>query len=103
MKLAIVGSRSIGPEHYQLLCDAVAGLDEVPEVIVSGGARGADTLARQYAAQQEIPMIEHLPNYAQFGRGAPLVRNKLIVEDANIVLAIWDGQQLGRRVVIVQV
>lgn len=49
MKLAIVGSREFG--NYRLLCDEVDKIRAVHTIsaIVSGGAKGADTLAKWYA------------------------------------------------------
>jgi hypothetical protein len=62
-----------------------------PDVIISGGAIGADTLAKRYANERNIPMVEHLPDYAKFGRRAPLERNKLIIQDSDFVLAFRLG------------
>jgi len=55
MKLAIVGSRTF--ENYDLVCAEVAKIQETQNVdlIVSGGAKGADTLAKKFAALHKIP------------------------------------------------
>ena len=114
MKLAIVGSREF--ENYDLLCAEVAKIRETQkiELIVSGGAKGADTLAKKYAALNHIPLMEFLPDYERYGRGAPLQRNTLIVQNANWVLAFvtasskgtWDtirkAENAGKRVIIVR-
>ena len=115
MKLAIVGSREF--ENYDLLCVEVAKIQETQKIdlIVSGGAKGADTLAKKFAAKNQIPLMEFLPDYDRYGRGAPLQRNTLIVRNSNVVLAFvtatskgtWDtirkAQAAGKRVVIVRV
>ena len=91
MTLAIIGSRD---------CPAVdieAYLDELPDAIVSGGARGADTYAREFAEKKGIRLIEHLPDYAKYGKAAPLVRNRLIIDDCDKVLAFWDGKSRGTK------
>ena len=91
MPLAIIGSRD---------CPAVdieAYLDEMPDAIVSGGAKGADTYAREYAIKKGIRLIEHLPDYSKYGRAAPLVRNRLIIDDCDKVLALWDGKSRGTK------
>ena len=91
MPLAIIGSRN---------CPAVdieAYLEELPDAIVSGGAKGADTYAREFAIKKGIRLIEHLPDYAKYGRAAPLVRNKLIIDDCDKVLAFWDGKSRGTK------
>jgi len=41
-------------------------------------------------------MVEFLPNYKQFGRGAPLKRNIQIIQYSDIVLAFWDGVEVSR-------
>ena len=91
MPLAIIGSRD---------CPAVnieAYLDEMPDAIVSGGAKGADTYAREFAIKRGIRLIEHLPDYSKYGRAAPLVRNRLIIDDCDKVLAFWDGKSRGTK------
>lgn len=115
MKLAIVGSRTF--ENYDLVCAEVAKIQETQKVdlIVSGGAKGADTLAKKFAALHKIPLMEFCPDYDRYGRGAPLQRNTLIVKNSDIVLAFvaasskgtWDtirkAQAAGKRVIIVKV
>ena len=91
MKLAVIGSR--GFNDYSLLCHELDKLQF--DCIVSGGARGADQLAARYAKERNITLIEHLPDYTKYGRGAPLVRNKLIIQDADQVIAFWDGVSTG--------
>ena len=87
MRLAIVGSREFG--DYDLLCAEVAKIQQTQtiDLVVSGGAQGADTLAKKFAAKNRIPLMEFLPDYSRYGRGAPLQRNSLIVNNAEWVLA----------------
>ena len=54
--------------------------------IVSGGAKGVDSCAREYAEKNKIPLKEFLPDYRKYGRGAPLKRNIEIIEYADGVL-----------------
>lgn len=37
------------------------------------------------------------PNYDKYGKGAPLERNKLIVDECDCVLAFWDGTSRGTK------
>ena len=73
MKLAIIGSRNCPP------IDIAAHLKYIPDTIVSGGAKGADTYAREFAQKHNLKLIDFLPDYENYRRRAPLVRNKLIV------------------------
>jgi len=94
MKVAVIGSRTL----------AVRNLEDYlpPETteIVSGGARGVDTSAREYALAHGLKLTEFLPEYHKYGRGAPLKRNITIIEHADIVLAFWDGKSRGTKFVI---
>lgn len=89
MKLAIVGSRNIGN------IDIGQYIQQEPTEIISGGAKGIDTLAAQYAKSKGIPLTEYLPDYDKYGRAAPIVRNKQIVSAADHILALWDGKSRG--------
>ena len=91
MKLAIIGSRKFP------LIDIASHLPFVPEVIISGGAIGIDTLARQFAEQNNIPIIQFLPEYSKYGRKAPLMRNIQIVENCDYIMAFWDGTSPGTK------
>ena len=107
MKLAVIGSRNLTKirleEHFPV------GVSE----IVSGGARGVDLLAREFARKNHIPLVEFLPQYALYGRAAPLKRNEEIAAYADEAIAFWDGsskgcaytvkafQRLGKRVTVV--
>ena len=88
MRLAIIGSREISdPKILLEALKEVPYLDSITE-IVSGGAKGVDSLARAYAQENNLKLTEFLPDYGRYGRGAPLQRNTQIIEYADIVLAI---------------
>ena len=94
MKVAVIGSRSL------FVRDLSKYLPEGTTELVSGGARGVDTSAREYARANGLPIKEFLPDYATLGKGAPLQRNLLIIEYADVVLAFWDGKSRGTKFVI---
>ena len=94
MKVAVIGSRGIA--DIDLAQYIPVGTTE----IISGGAKGVDTLAREYALQNGLKFREILPDYPRYGRGAPLQRNKEIVELADSVIALWDGTSKGTEFVI---
>ena len=94
MKVAVVGSRNLRIDDLgKYLPDGVTE-------IVSGGARGVDTSAREYALAHDIKPTEFLPEYDKYGRSAPLRRNITIIEYADLVLAFWDGSSHGTKYVI---
>ena len=94
MKLAIIGSRNCPP------VDIESYLKSIPDTIVSGGAIGADTYAREFARKKGLKLIEYFPNYDKYGKVAPLERNKLIVEECDCLLAFWDGSSRGTKYTI---
>ena len=94
MRVAVVGSRGLTVERLE---------DYLPidtTEIVSGGARGIDACARDYALRHGLKLTEYLPEYNRYGRGAPLKRNITIIENADLVLAFWDGISHGTKYVI---
>ena len=94
MKVAVIGSRGLAVDN---LGDY---LPEGTDEIVSGGAKGIDTCAAEFAHENNIKLTEFLPDYKRFGRGAPLKRNITIIEYADTVLAFWDGKSKGTAFVI---
>ena len=98
MNIAIVGGRDFS--DYTLLKESILSyisIYGVPDNIVSGCAKGADTLAAQFAAEMDIPLLVFKPDYQKYGRGATLVRNTQIIENADVVFAFWDGQSKGTK------
>ena len=98
MRVAIIGSRNC--ENL----DEAAIMRRLPEgcsLIISGGANGVDTLAETVAKQKRILFEKILPDYEKYGKSAPLLRNKEIVERADLVLAFWDFQSRGTADTIV--
>ena len=93
MKIAVVGSRSVN------VVDIGKYIDGCKE-IVSGGAKGADTCAIEYANKNGIKATVFLPEYERYGRAAPIIRNKQIVDYADKIVAFWDGSSKGTLSVI---
>ena len=94
MKIAIVGSRNL----TNIPLDQYVG-EEVTE-IVSGGAVGVDACAAEFAKNQGLRLTEFLPEYELYGRAAPIVRNKKIVDYADKVIVFWNGYSRGTLSVI---
>ncbi len=93
MKVAIVGSRTLFIEDFS---QHLENCDE----IISGRAVGIDTCAEEYAKKNNIAFTKILPEYNRYGRGAPIIRNKEIVDRADYVLIFWDGHSKGTAWVI---
>ena len=94
MKVAVIGSRNLTVE------DLGEYLPKGTTEIVSGGAKGIDACAREYALANGIKLTEFLPDYARYKRGAPLKRNEQIIAYADCILAFWNGSSKGTKFVI---
>ena len=91
MKLLIAGSRSIGS------FDLAPHIPPDVELIITGGAKGVDTLAEAYARERGIPTLTVRPLYETYGRAAPLRRDEEMVDMADAVLVVWDGVSRGSK------
>ena len=94
MKIAIVGSRSITADIPERC------IPENTTEIFSGGAKGIDTCAREYARTHHILITDILPEYDLYGRTAPLIRNDLIISLADKVIIFWDGKSRGTNYIV---
>lgn len=94
MKIAIIGSRTLCVKNIDRY------LPETVSEIVSGGAKGIDSCAAEFAHKNSIKLTVFLPEYEKYGKIAPIVRNKAIVEYSDLVIAFWDGKSKGTLSVI---
>lgn len=92
MIIAVIGSRNFS--DYKLLESTLASIPAITQ-IVSGGAKGADSFAEIYAKQHQLPLVVLKPDWKQYGKGAGIVRNRKIIEAADMVVAFWDGESKG--------
>lgn len=59
-----------------------------PDCIIQGGAHGADTIARRFAATFEIPSRTFNANWNEYGSAAGPIRNKRMLERTRPDLAL---------------
>lgn len=68
-------------------------------VIIEGGARGTDALAKQYAIERHYEFIEFPADWDNYGRAAGIIRNdemvNFIKDKSCKALFFWDGQSRG--------
>jgi hypothetical protein len=95
LRIAVVGSRDWpSPVHVlqvlqDLPCDEIA--------IISGGARGVDTFAADWAKRKGVPLTVFDADWDTHGKAAGPIRNTAIVEAAEVVIAFVDGPSKGTK------
>jgi hypothetical protein len=95
MKVIIAGGRTI--TDYSLVLSALAESEFIPTEIVSGMAPGVDTLAIQYATENNLPLAEFHADWKKFGKAAGPIRNRVMAEHGEALIAIWDGESRGTK------
>ena len=93
MKIAVVGSRNLNVEIGRYIPSEIT-------LLISGGAKGIDTLAERWADENNVPKMIFKPDYQKYGKFAPLIRNEKIVNGADVIIAIWDGKSHGTKYTI---
>lgn len=95
MKVAVIGSRTF--KNYSLLRETLDNYYPQISLIVSGGARGADSLGEKYAKEEGIQTLIFKPEWDKYGKSAGMIRNKYIIDNADLVVAYWDGLSKGTK------
>lgn len=90
-KLIIAGSRDFN--DYQLLKNSLKKKNI--SCIISGMARGADSLGVRYAKEHNIPLVEVPAKWDLYGKSAGYKRNLEMAEMATACICFWDGQSKG--------
>lgn len=107
MKIAIVGSREFKDNSFisQIMIKEFAGKCN-EDMFISGGATGADSVSElciddfneNFNAQIKKKIFK--PDWDKYGKRAGAIRNQKIVDEADKVIAFWDGQSKGTKITI---
>lgn len=96
IRLAIIGYREFADYEYAKKCIKSWQRENGKiDLIVSGGARGADSLAERYAREHNIPTKILKPDWAGLGRSAGILRNTDIINESTHVLAFVSESSVG--------
>ena len=100
MNLFICGSRTITDKEWiyskiencitHLLCTDYSNI-----TILEGGAKGVDSIAKQWATEHNIPVIEYPPDYEKYHNEACHKRNEAMAADCDFMLDLWTGESTG--------
>ena len=99
-RVIIAGSRSFN--DYTLLREhCLSVLQEKMKthrvIIVSGHARGADSLGERFANELGFPFELHPAKWRLLGKAAGMVRNAEMAKCSDALIAFWDGESRGTR------
>ena len=90
IRIIIAGSRSVNEQQVReaiRLCPW-SGL---ASAIVSGTAKGADEYGERWAEEQNLLVHRFPADWEKYGKSAGPIRNKLMAENAEGLIAVWDG------------
>ena len=103
IRIIVAGSRTF--QDFSLLCRELdALLSQYPglrPVIVSGGARGADSLGIEYASLAGCESVVFPAKWDLYGKSAGFIRNQEMLRYAcsrhalPFLVAFWDGESKG--------
>lgn len=97
-KVIIAGGRDF--DLYPLLlesADALLADTKAEVIVVSGTAKGADTLGEQYAQERGLTVKRFPAQWAEYGRSAGYKRNQEMAFYADALIACWDGESKGTK------
>ena len=109
MKIAVVGSRNfINKDFIETIMSIHFNIHH-DDILVSGGAKGVDSIAEEIVKEwnnnyhfyannpKQFKKIIFKPDWNKYGKSAGFIRNKLIINEAELVLAFWDGKSKGTK------
>lgn len=97
-KVIIAGGREFS--DYALLCESCDKFfcqkhQTHDIVVISGTARGADTLGERYAHERGYAVEKYPADWNRDGKAAGPIRNAQMAKVADTLIAFWDGQSKG--------
>jgi hypothetical protein len=73
-------------------------------VIISGGAKGADTMGEAYALShwmhRPVPFLRYPAEWGRYDKRAGMFRNQQMSRVATHLVAFWDGESPGTKAMI---
>lgn len=99
LNIIIAGGRDFN--DYELLKRTVNQFlvdnSEDDPCIVCGRARGADTLGEKFARDYNYRILYFPANWNTYGKSAGFIRNAEMAENADVLIAFWNGKSSGTK------
>lgn len=96
MRIVISGSRHIQDAEWveRKLCGYLGSGD----LVVTGGCRrGVDKIAHEWARRMFCQTEVRMADWDKHGKAAGPIRNAKMMEDADLLIAFWDGVSRGTK------
>ena len=104
-RVIIAGGRDF--DNYEYMCEILNDLfynstnfEKRDIKIISGMAKGADTLAIHYADEHKLTKILFPANWKLYPRAAGFLRNEDMLSIATHLIAFWDGKSSETKHII---
>ena len=98
MRIVFSGCRDITDE--KLVERIISQYIAVKDVVITGGCRGVDKIAHDYARRCFADTEVHDADWDKHGKAAGPIRNQKMAESADQLVAIWDGKSRGTKSMI---
>jgi len=95
MRTIIAGSRGIIDQPTIERAIEGSGFEVTP--VLSGDARGVDRAGAAWARAQGIRVEIYPADWKRHGKRAGFLRNEVMAQKADALIAIWDGQSRGTK------
>jgi len=105
VRIIVAGSRNFS--DYDLLADELNYLISSYEgsdlTIISGTARGADSLGERFALENGLKLVRFPAQWEKYGKRAGYLRNEEMLRYASadqaeaLLVAFWDGESKGTK------
>jgi hypothetical protein len=95
MKTIIAGSRTI--KDYKFLLEAILESGFIITEVISGNAEGADKLGERFAKENGIKLSARPADWPKYGKAAGPIRNEEMANEAECLIALWDGISKGTK------
>jgi hypothetical protein len=107
VRLAVIGGRDF--EDYELMKSSLLPFKDKIQLIVSGGCGrdwkrnqpipvvSADMLAERFADEFGIPKLAFDAEWDKYGKRAGFIRNQLIIDNCDAIMAFWDRKSKGTK------
>ena len=95
-RMIVAGSRSAEKHQVYEAIEKCPYKDKI-DLVVSGCALGADTHGMTWARENKRHIRRMPAEWKTHGRAAGMIRNREMAENADGLIAIWDGRSPGTQ------